>query len=68
MQGGKKGLLVNSTNLCKATNRASVLLDGQNGKAYDTEPVVANSCKKKKAKHKGRSGKSSIASLLQRIL
>jgi hypothetical protein len=54
MQGGKKGLLVNSRNLCKGVNRAGVRLTGQNGKTYNTKPVVANTCKKarkgKKAK------------------
>lgn len=46
MQGGKKGLLVNSTNLCNATRRATVLIEGQNGKTADQRPVVENSCKK----------------------
>jgi hypothetical protein len=45
MQGGKKGLLENSTNLCKSTNKATVKLTAQNGKTYDTRPVVTNSCK-----------------------
>jgi hypothetical protein len=44
LQGGKKGLLQNSTNLCKTTNRATVKMDGQNGKAHDFEPVVSSSC------------------------
>ncbi len=54
MQGGKKGLLVNSKNLCKGVNKADVRMTGQNGKTYNTKPVVANTCKKarkgKKAK------------------
>jgi hypothetical protein len=55
MQGGKKGLLINSANLCKLkpkANKATVLMDGQNGKVYDASPVVGNGCKKAK-KHKG---------------
>lgn len=44
MQGGKKGLFVNSTNLCAGAQRASAKLDGQNGKAHDFSPVVGNSC------------------------
>ncbi|HEX5711704.1 MAG TPA: hypothetical protein VFX85_00135 [Solirubrobacterales bacterium] len=44
MRGGKKGLLVNSRDLCKSTNRAQVLVDGQNGKAADQRPVLTNSC------------------------
>jgi hypothetical protein len=47
MFGGKKGLLVNSANLCASTNRATVKLDGQNGKVYDTNPVVRADCGKK---------------------
>jgi hypothetical protein len=52
MQGGKKGLLVNSQNLCKSVNRADVRMVGQNGKAANSKPVVvASACKKKS--HKG---------------
>jgi hypothetical protein len=51
MQGGKKGLLVNSTDLCKRTNRALSHFTGQNGKVYDTKPVLrASGCKKAKKK------------------
>jgi hypothetical protein len=44
MKGGKKGLLVNSANLCRSTNRATVKMDGQNGKVDDFSPVLRNSC------------------------
>jgi len=44
MQGGRKGLIVNSRNLCASTNRATVLMDGQNGKTHDTRPVVKARC------------------------
>ena len=55
MQGGKKGLLVNSTNLCKSTNRAISHFTGQNGKVYDTNPIVKPDCKKaKKGKKKSK--------------
>jgi hypothetical protein len=55
MQGGKKGLLENSTNLCRSTNRATVLFDGQNGKAADSTPALAVKCPKgKRHKPKGR--------------
>ena len=56
MQGGKKGLLINSTNLCRhpKQNKAISEIEGQNGKVFDTEPLLANSCKKAKAKHKKR--------------
>jgi hypothetical protein len=56
MFGGKKGLLVNSTNLCKGTHRASSELTGQNGKRYDTEPAVGAQCGKKGKKGKKAKG------------
>jgi hypothetical protein len=59
MQGGKKGLLVNSTNLCSAPNRATVKIDGQNGKFADAKPMVGNSC--------GGKGKKSKAGRIGRI-
>ena len=52
MQGGKKSLLVNSRNLCKSSNRATVHMEGQNGKLHNDRPVVKNGCAKKKAKGK----------------
>jgi hypothetical protein len=58
MQGGKKGLLVNSTNLCAHpnANKAISLMEAQNGKVFDAEPVLANSCKKaRKHKHHKKS-------------
>jgi hypothetical protein len=54
MQGAKKGLLVNSTNICKQTNKAQIAFDAQNGKTADSTPVVAVNCKgkaKKTQKH-----------------
>jgi hypothetical protein len=49
MQGGKKGLLVNSVNLCKRTHRAVANFTGQNGKVHNFNPVVkALGCKGKK--------------------
>jgi hypothetical protein len=44
MQGGKKGLLTNSTNLCRGTHRASADFTGQNGKLEDFNPVLKASC------------------------
>jgi hypothetical protein len=40
MQGGKKGLLENSRNICRYPSRATVRFDGQNGKTADSRPVV----------------------------
>jgi len=53
MKGGKKGLLVNSTNLCARKNRAISEFTGQNGKIYDTNPVLKSSCGKHGKKAKG---------------
>lgn len=44
LQGGKKGLFQNSTNICKGAHRATVKLDGQNGKVHDTNPLVKAQC------------------------
>lgn len=45
MQGGKKGLIVNSRNLCAAKSRATARLTGQNGRRYNFRPLVkASSC------------------------
>jgi hypothetical protein len=61
MQGGKKGLVVNSANLCKTDNRAALKMRAQNGKELESSPLVTNSCKskakKKHAKHKSPKGK-----------
>jgi hypothetical protein len=51
MQGGKKGLIVNSANICHATHRAEAKLSGQNGRLDDFEPAVgAAGCPKGKGK------------------
>lgn len=46
MRGGKKGLLVNSRNLCKAPGRAEAKLGAQNGKARVTHPLLKTRCRK----------------------
>jgi hypothetical protein len=49
MKGGKKGLLVNSRNICNATYRSHANLRGQNGRKKTLKPVLKNSrCKGKK--------------------
>jgi hypothetical protein len=57
MQGGKRGLLVNSENLCgpHAKTHALAHFVAQNGKVSDTTPLIANSCKTKshKKSHRG---------------
>jgi hypothetical protein len=45
--GKKKGLLVNSANICKTPNKAIVKMKAQNGKVLNTKPKIATSCKGK---------------------
>ena len=52
MQGGKKGLLVNNTELCKTRPVAEIKFDGQNGKAADSNPVVEVGCGARKGHKK----------------
>jgi hypothetical protein len=44
----------NSTNICKGTFRATVLLDAQNGRTHDTMPALKAQCK---GKGKGKGAK-----------
>ena len=50
MQGGKKGLLVNSRNICKSTAKATAKFTAQNGRTASLRPVLKNACKKKTSK------------------
>ena len=52
MQGGKKGLLVNSENICGKPQRASVNFTAHNGKTRNTKPLIANSCAKRARKNR----------------
>jgi hypothetical protein len=54
MRGGKRGLIVNSENLCgpHAMTQAIADFTGQNGKVFDTTPTVSNSCKTKPKEHR----------------
>jgi hypothetical protein len=55
MQGGKKGLVVNSRNLCAGPNRARARFVGQNGKVHRFRPVVRPSgCGKERKAKAGR--------------
>jgi hypothetical protein len=53
MKGGKKGLLVNSENLCKKTHRASARFVAHNGRQAILRPVVENDCKKARRGKRG---------------
>jgi hypothetical protein len=44
LEGGKKGLIVNSTNLCARKHRADVRLEAHNGKQETLKPVVGAQC------------------------
>jgi hypothetical protein len=46
MQGGAKGLLINSQGLCAQTHRAIADFTGQNGKIHDFRPVLHTNCHK----------------------
>jgi hypothetical protein len=71
MQGGKKGLLENSRNLCKSTNRIDARIAGQNGANANQRPVLEAPCgnarkkraaaKKKRAAERRAAGKSGRA-------
>jgi len=57
MQGGRKGLLVNSKNICKGTFRANVKVDGHNGGSADQRPKMNAECRKgKRKREKSRRG------------
>jgi hypothetical protein len=58
-KAGKKSLLVNSRNLCKAPARALIKMVGQNGMGHEERPFMETRCKgaKKGSKGKGTGGK-----------
>jgi len=47
MQGGRKGLIVNSSNLCAGPNRAEVLFEAHNGKRLKLRPPLQPRCKER---------------------
>jgi hypothetical protein len=52
LPGGKKGLLINSTNLCKSPQKALVRLAGQNGKSTSADTRIRVAACAKQANHK----------------
>jgi hypothetical protein len=44
MQGRRKGLIVNSTNLCVGAHRATAIFRAQNGRAATLHPALRASC------------------------
>lgn len=55
-QGGDKGLLVNSRNICAHPNRATIKMTAQNGMTHNFRPLLTNGkCnQERKAKRKAR--------------
>jgi hypothetical protein len=47
MEGAKKGLIVNSTNLCSRKHRANVRLDAHNAKRLAIDPEMQARCPKR---------------------
>ncbi len=54
MQGGAKGLIINSSNLCRGRHRAIAEFEAHNGRAKDFRPVVKAKCLKASPKGKRR--------------
>jgi hypothetical protein len=46
LNGGKKGLLVDSANICKVPNLAAVKMSAQNNRERDFNEAIGTSCKK----------------------
>jgi hypothetical protein len=58
LAGGKKGLLVNSRNICNDTFRATAKFNAQNGDALNLHPPLKSACaKNKKAAKQKRANK-----------
>jgi hypothetical protein len=53
MRGGKKGLLVNSTDLCRGKHRADANFTAHNGRTRDLRPLMGAQCGKKGGGKKG---------------
>ena len=51
LEGGKKGLIQNSKNLCAQANHARVQFGAHNGKTFSSKPVVGAKCGKGRKKH-----------------
>jgi hypothetical protein len=54
MQGGRKGLLINSTDLCLHTHRSLVRFNAQNGRSIILHPVLQSACGRARGGHRHR--------------
>ena len=65
MQGGKKGLIVNSRNICvkPKRNHANVVGSGQNGKRFKARPLMQVRCGKVRShkRHQRRASRARVA-------
>ena len=60
MEGGKRGLILNSRNICTTVNKATVQMSGQNGASLESTPQLKAKCpKQRKAKRKSKQRSSS---------
>ena len=65
MQGGKKGLLVNSRDLCARPSRVIARFKGHNGRRHNPKPLLKNDCgKARKAKRSAQRSSQRRAALL----
>jgi hypothetical protein len=55
--GGKKSLLVNSTNLCRGVHRARAVFTAHNGERATLRPPLQTSCPKGKKRKRPSSNK-----------
>jgi hypothetical protein len=53
MQGGKKGLIVNSTNICVGSHKANATYTAQSGKRAEGNPALAAKCPQAKKRKRG---------------
>jgi len=61
MQGGRKGLIVNSRDLCRRPARASARFDGHNGRRLSGRSLMRAQCAKRTAKHAHRGKQARLA-------
>jgi hypothetical protein len=54
MQGGKKGLIVNSRDLCASASRANATFSAQNGRRSGTHPPLKADCPSKRKRNSRR--------------
>ena len=69
MKGGKKkGLLVNSRNICTKAYRATANLKGQNGRKKTLKPQLKNGKCKKKKRQEGEEQRAAVEARRRRLL